>query len=321
VKYWIALLTLFLAWSVQPALHAQAPRLQIQCGVTDSGKADFGTVDPDHNTDIIGQITGWCRNAPSAYVRLCVSLGRTEQGSIDPRLMADGREYLEFNIYANASRTIIWGDGSTPLARIVPIDIPTPNGDGEVTRTWYGRVPPQPLVPAGRYRTDFDRSNTKFVVHGFDVSPPQCSVTDPVEGTFRFKVSAEVEGSCGLEASPLSFGIVGNLSTAVEANTSITVHCRNRTPYNITMDAGRGYSGTVLVRQMSRTVGQLTLNYQLFSNATRTEVWGDSTLGTSTVTGVGNGSDQILRVYGTLLAQPIPGTGLFDDTVTVTLAY
>jgi len=321
MRYRTALLSLLLAWNPQPAWQAQAPRLQIQCGINTSRKVDFGTVKPTGNTDLVGQITGWCRNAQTPYVRICVGMGRTESGTIDPRYMADGQERMAFNIYANAAHTLIWGDGSTPLARIIPIDIVTHSGDGETSRTWYGRVPPQPELPEGKYRTNFDRSNTFFVVHGYTSFPPFCSATDAHEGTFSFRVEATVEGYCTLETAPLDFGLVGSLSLRVEAESSISVECTDGTAYELALDAGRGNGATMLERKVTRVGGNQTLVYRLFNDEARLRPWGDGSLGTSTVSDRGNGRTQTHQVYGQLAALTGALRGLYQDTVTATLTY
>ncbi len=322
MRYRIALLSLLLAWNPQPAPAAQpSPRLQIECGVDTSRKVDFGVVNPQGNTDIVGQITGWCRNAQTPYVRICVGMGRAEQGSIDPRYMSDGREDMAFNIYSNASRTIIWGDGSTPLARIVPIDIATPSGDGQTDRIWYGRVPPQPELREGRYRTNFDRSNTFFVVHGYTSFPPLCSAADPHEGSFSFRVEATVEGYCTLETTPLDFGLVGIVDANLQAESSISVDCTDGTAYSLALDAGRGNGATMLERKVTRLGGAETLIYRLFNDSARIRPWGDGSLGTSTVSDRGNGRTQTHQVYGELLPQQAAARGLYQDTVTATLTY
>jgi spore coat protein U-like protein len=62
------------------------------------------------------------------------------------------------------------------------------------------------------------------------------------------------------------------------------------------------------------------VNYSLFRNATRTQVWGQ-TIGTDTVTGTGTGANQALTIYGRVPAQAVPPPGTYTDTVTVTITY
>ncbi len=62
------------------------------------------------------------------------------------------------------------------------------------------------------------------------------------------------------------------------------------------------------------------LHYQLYRNAARTFVWGE-TVGGNTVFGTGNGRVQILRVYGDLPASQSVPSGSYSDTITVTITF
>jgi spore coat protein U-like protein len=58
----------------------------------------------------------------------------------------------------------------------------------------------------------------------------------------------------------------------------------------------------------------------MYSDASRTVNWGN-TSGTDTVAGTGNGSAQVLTIYGRVPAQTTPAPATYNDTVTVTINY
>lgn len=76
--------------------------------------------------------------------------------------------------------------------------------------------------------------------------------------------------------------------------------------------------GRITARKM--VLGANSIAYQLYQNATRSTVWGN-TVGTNTVAGTGNGNVQLLTVYGSVPAQATPPAGTYSDTVTVTVTY
>ena len=84
------------------------------------------------------------------------------------------------------------------------------------------------------------------------------------------------------------------------------------------MDAGIGTGANVSVRQMSLLTN--TLGYKLFRDSGRTQNWGN-TVGTDTVAGTGNGTQQTLTIYGRVPAQTTPAPATYNDTVTVTVTY
>lgn len=62
--------------------------------------------------------------------------------------------------------------------------------------------------------------------------------------------------------------------------------------------------------------GHNTLNYSLYTDPRRTNVWGN-TIGTNTVTGIA----QDYTVYGRIPPQTIFGPGPYSDTIVVTLTF
>jgi spore coat protein U-like protein len=134
--------------------------------------------------------------------------------------------------------------------------------------------------------------------------------------TTTFGVSATVQSTCIISAAAMSFGTY--ISTAVStAASTVTVTCTNTTPYTLGLDAGQATGATVTTRQMKN--GAALLNYSLFSDSLRTVNWGN-TVG-SWVSGTGNGSAQVLNVYGQISAAQYVTPGSFADTITATVTY
>jgi spore coat protein U-like protein len=132
-------------------------------------------------------------------------------------------------------------------------------------------------------------------------------------------VQMTITATCTVNsATTLNFGTQGVLSTNVDQTSTIQVTCTNTTPYNIGLDPGTGTGATVATRKM--TSGANTVNYTLYSNSTRTTVWGN-TVGTDTAAATGNGSAQSYTVYGRVPPQAAPAPGTYTDTITVTVTY
>lgn len=148
---------------------------------------------------------------------------------------------------------------------------------------------------------------------------------DAGTATTSLMVSAVVEPTCSVAASPLSFGNYRPGQGSASANTTLAVRCARGTPFTVALDAGMG-GRTVTQRVMS--FGPYQLQYNLYTTATRTAVWGDGTLSSATVSGVGRGVSLGEAVVETLYGQ-VPDVvtnqdlapGLYTDTVRVTVSY
>lgn len=150
--------------------------------------------------------------------------------------------------------------------------------------------------------------------------------------TTTFNVRIIITKACTITAATatdVDFGsVLSTSTTATNAQGSITAQCTAQTPYTIALNAGAnpGTANDVTTRRMKHVDGTLTANnfvgYQLFSNSTRTQVWG-STSGTNTVAGVGNGANQPYPVYGQVANPSVnnAATGNYLDTVTATITY
>lgn len=95
---------------------------------------------------------------------------------------------------------------------------------------------------------------------------------------------------------------------------ALRVNCLTETPYRVLISAGS--SGSTSARAMTGA-GSAKLHYNLYTDANFNVLWDDST----GFSALGNGQDQWLPVYGRMPAQPISQTGLYSDTLTVTVSW
>lgn len=133
--------------------------------------------------------------------------------------------------------------------------------------------------------------------------------------------SAEVTTNCAVSSTPIEFGNV-NVTTgaAVLGTGGISVVCTNGTDWSASADAGTGAAATLAIRQMSD--GAATLNYVLYTEPTRTTIWGDGVSTTATIDGTGSGVAQNSVIYGRVsAAQTGVIAGSYADTVAVTVTY
>lgn len=137
---------------VKPASRAQCalrPALAVIFGATASSALAcsvsatdlaFGTINPliSGATDSASSITVTCPSSTSYSITLSAG-----NGTYAERELHSGTHVLSYNIYTDAARTIVWGDGTGGVAVEGTAD-----SDGTI-HTAYGRVPHDPAaVPA-----------------------------------------------------------------------------------------------------------------------------------------------------------------------------
>lgn len=127
-------------------------------------------------------------------------------------------------------------------------------------------------------------------------------------------VTITIQSSCNVAATAMNFG---NYNLAqLDGTSTISVTCTNGTAWSAALSKG---SGSFTTRKMIS--GANSLNYNLYTSAAKTQVWGDGSSGTSVVTGTGTGATQTQTVYGAVPAsQPSPISS-YSDTITVTVSF
>jgi spore coat protein U-like protein len=125
-----------------------------------------------------------------------------------------------------------------------------------------------------------------------------------------------------VSASDLDFGAYDPLSGAdKDGQSAISVTCTNGSAYNVGLSNGAGVGATTAVRKMTITGGGAeTLDYSLYRDSNRSQVWGES-IGVDTVSGAGSGAQQSIDVYGRAPGSQPAKSGSYLDTVTVTVTF
>jgi len=140
--------------------------------------------------------------------------------------------------------------------------------------------------------------------------------------TNNLTVQATVVSNCTVTAATLNFGttITATIGSNIDVSTQFNVTCANTVPYTVDLGLGAGPSPTFASRQMKQAAN--TLNYSLYLDNARTQVWGDGvTAGTVHASGTGTGAAQPLTVFGRLFPQSAATTGLYSDTVVITVNF
>lgn len=135
--------------------------------------------------------------------------------------------------------------------------------------------------------------------------------------TGTLNVSITIAASCSVAASSaLNFGTVSTIPANIDQQTSIVVNCSQGWPYKVGLGVGTG-GGTTSARKLAN--GANTVDYVLYRDSTRTQIWGTSD--SESLTGTGSSADQTLNVYGRVPTQTTPAPGTYSDAVTVTVTY
>lgn len=129
-------------------------------------------------------------------------------------------------------------------------------------------------------------------------------------------VSLKVSSACSVTAQPLDFGTVNSFAANIDSSSATTVKCTPQAAYSVVINYGLN-AGTTTQRKLLSTTTAATVNYDLYSDSTRSTTWTP----TSGKTGVGDGTEQAMTIYGRVPTQTAVAAGDYKDTVTVTVNY
>lgn len=137
--------------------------------------------------------------------------------------------------------------------------------------------------------------------------------------TANFNVTITIQAQCSIAATTLDFGSQPGVITAnVDSTNTISVTCTNTTPWTVSLSTG---SSAAFDPRTMTGPGGATVDYNIYRDAARTEIWGDGTGGTFTVTGTGNGGTQPQTGYGRVPPQAAPTPGGYSDSITATVTF
>lgn len=130
-------------------------------------------------------------------------------------------------------------------------------------------------------------------------------------------VQVTVQEACSIAGTTIDFGTyTGGQAAVLDAQGAITYSSCAAGTLTIALDGGS--AGNVAGRQMGNGNGG-NINYQLYRNSTRSQVWGSEGDAQQIVLlEAGSGS---VPVYGRIAAGQVVGAGTYTDTVNVTMTF
>jgi spore coat protein U-like protein len=165
------------------------------------------------------------------------------------------------------------------------------------------------------------RSPLRVVLSTAALALVAASAAPAATDTTTFTVTANIVADCNLSATNLSFGTYDAASgSPLDATSAVSVYCSNGLSYDVALNIGSG-GGTFVTRTLAD--GGNTLNYNLYSNAGRSTIWGDGTGSTAIVSGSGTGllSAVTHNVYGRVASGQDRAVGSYASTITVTVTF
>jgi spore coat protein U-like protein len=160
--------------------------------------------------------------------------------------------------------------------------------------------------------------NAKKVLAIAGISLIVPGMASAVTVTDTFQVTATVTSACSVSATDLDFASYDPTSgTDDDATSTVSVTCTLLHPYTVRLSGGG--SGDTAARVMDGGTST-DLGYQLYSDALRTTVWGNTA--SDDVAGVGAGLLPFPHtVYGRIPAGQDVEPGSYVDTITVSVDF
>jgi spore coat protein U-like protein len=130
------------------AFFTAAPGTAQSCSISTVSGVSFGSYDALNVSplDQTGSISYQCSVLYIGTVTVDLSAGGS--GTYFPRQMHKGAALLPYNLYRDATRLLIWGNGTGGTSRFGPV---APLLGLPQTLTIYGRIPAHEASPVGAY--------------------------------------------------------------------------------------------------------------------------------------------------------------------------
>ena len=140
--------------------------------------------------------------------------------------------------------------------------------------------------------------------------------------TATLTIQASVSQQCTVSNATLNFGaydpVVANAATNLDAQTNISVVCTKGST-GVWVGLGLGSNASGSVRRMASAANLLT--YELYSNAGRTTVWGNTAATGMNYTPVTSKTATNLVVYGRVPSGQDANVGSYSDSVVATINF
>lgn len=138
------------AWLMSPPPASAVCGVLCTCDVT-ATPLSFGTIDPlaAGAVDANATVTITC-GPVGLFVGYDVRLSTGSSGAFGSRSMTGGANTLAYNLYTDAARTTIWGDGGG-VTDVVSSGFTIALGSTSRSHTIYGRIPSLATAQPGAY--------------------------------------------------------------------------------------------------------------------------------------------------------------------------
>lgn len=145
---------------------------------------------------------------------------------------------------------------------------------------------------------------------------PTVASADTLSNTMPARL--RVDTSCRIFTEPLQFGSVNLFSGQVDTTANIRLRCGPAVAYSVAIDNGQNAAGAQ--RRMSRGGGILQyVNYEIYRNAGRTQVWG--TTAATVMAGTTPANGQVTLVAYGRVPNSLVLPAEYVDVVTVTVTF
>lgn len=114
------------------------------------GAINFGSVDPMSDNLATSTVTLTCDVSGSYNPYVQTIKLSTGSGSYTTRTLISGTNTLEYNIYTDSARSIVWGDGTSSTST-GSVSFGTAGNNQAASATLYGKIPSKPNVVPGTY--------------------------------------------------------------------------------------------------------------------------------------------------------------------------
>jgi spore coat protein U-like protein len=130
--------------------------------------------------------------------------------------------------------------------------------------------------------------------------------------------------NCRVTLVAMDFGLYVPMTTShVDVMGQVNLRCQAQ-PGSFAITIGPGSSGDPTARTLLSATSDI-LNYNLYRNASRTEIWGDGNPPTFVVSGVrssqGRPTFYNFPIYGRIFANQAPNAGTYNDNPLVTVLF
>jgi spore coat protein U-like protein len=136
-------------------------------------------------------------------------------------------------------------------------------------------------------------------------------------------VTANVTKNCTITTSPVDFGpydpVAANATAPRDGVGTVTITCTKGAPAKVALSLGSNAQGTT--RRMLGGTADAHLTYELYKDAGRATIWGDTADTALDVAAAPNRNPRAFTVYGRVAAAQDATVGTYTDTVLATVNF